>query len=240
MTKPYSVPSPRSQCKRCDGWVPVGDERQHLLDHHRDNPEVVRQAQDLSTDAYLVCLTWFGGINTNKVKNIYLRFEKSWSEYACLRAGLGLISMEELAKRSKEQKMRSYDTDPRGWCPVKYLVLKRRMSGEYVVVEGRVSNPTPVEPEIRFRVNRYFVLYIRGMRGNGSELHYYLEGYSPGVSSLDREGFTFPELVAGWQGFTMEDLKERLFARIEHELDPQTMENLATEKFYVNEMEAIT
>jgi len=49
----------------------------------------------------------------------------------------------------------------------------------------------------------------------------------------------FPELVAGWKGFSMEDLKERLFTCIEHDMDPQTMENLATEKFYVNELEAV-
>lgn len=170
------------------------------------------------------------------LKKIYLRFGKSWSNYAVLRAGLGLISLEELAKLNKEH---SYGTDLTVWCPVKYLVLKHRMSGEYVVVEGPVNNQKPAEPEIRFRVNCCFVLYIRGLRGNGSELPYYLEGYRPGVSSLDRDSFTFPELVAGWRGFSMEDLKERLFTGIKHDMDPQTMENLATEKFYVNELEAI-
>lgn len=175
----------------------------------------------------------------NKVKNIHIKFGKSWSNYAVLRAGLGQISMDELAKLNKEQRVRSFGTDLTVWCPVKYLVLKHRMSGEYVVVEGPVNNQKPAEPEIRFRVNCCFVLYIRGLRGNGSELPYYLEGYRPGVSSLDRDGFTFPELVAGWKGFTMEDLKERLFTCIEHDMDPQTMKNLATEKFYVNELEAM-
>lgn len=56
MTEPAPFRPPRSVCKRCDGWVPIGGERQHLLDHHRDNPDVVRQAHDLSADTYLV---WF-------------------------------------------------------------------------------------------------------------------------------------------------------------------------------------
>ncbi len=56
MTEPTPFRPPRSVCNRCDSWVPIGGERQHLLIHHRYNPEVVRQAQDLSTDEYLV---WF-------------------------------------------------------------------------------------------------------------------------------------------------------------------------------------
>ncbi len=56
MKKSRLAPSPRSQCKRCDGWVPVGNKRQHLLKHHTDNPKIVRQARDMESEYYL---NWF-------------------------------------------------------------------------------------------------------------------------------------------------------------------------------------
>jgi len=141
--------------------------------------------------------------------------------YLPLRAGLGLITEDELASRTQDCASISRFTV---LCPKIYTTRTRPLSGEYYVVQGSRLKAKPVEPRIEFQVRISEWLDLRRavfMKG----------GTIIGWAIANRNDLTFPELDLGVRGTTFEQLRDELLR-----LSPKA--TIAT-PFYVNLLERI-
>ncbi len=164
-----------------------------------------------------------------------------------LRAGLGLISIEELREygifsgskiKDVILKMRQrycpsltdFEYNPEMLCQKIYTTRTRRLSGEYIVVEGSRFNAKPVEPRIEFQVKRTWELSLR--QGLIS-WHTMIAGIAwGGTNILERDGLTFPELDLGIKNATFELLRDELL----HLNKKATLET----QFYISRLELVT
>lgn len=159
------------------------------------------------------------------VKRIFFTQQKPFG-YAPIRAGLKLITDEELREYAifygsevKEAILKAHHrscpslTDfgynPGMLCPKVYTTRTRRLSGEYVVVEGSRFKAKPVEPRIEFQVNQSWELSLK--HGLIYPWHTVKAGSVwGGTSILEKDGLTFPELDLGYRGATFEQLRDEL------------------------------
>ncbi len=148
------------------------------------------------------------------MKRIYFTQQKPFG-YAPLRAGLGLITEEEL---------------PEMLCKKIYTTRTRRLSGEYIVVEGSWFKAKPVEPEIKFMVRKKYQLHI-GIQAIRSDAIFGDPEWRH-TTLLDKDGLTFPELDLGIKGATFEQLRNELL-RLNKKATLETL-------FYVSLLETIT
>ena len=149
------------------------------------------------------------------MKRIYFSQQKPFG-YAPLRAGLGLITEEEL---------------PQTLCQKIYTTRTRPLSGEYIVVEGSRFKAKPVEPEIRFKVNQTWELSLK----HGLIYPWYTAKAGSvwgGTNILEKDGLLFPELDLGFRGATFEQLRDELL-RLNKKATIET-------PFYVSLLETIT
>ncbi len=156
----------------------------------------------------------------NRMKRIWFVQQKPFN-YLPLRAGLGLITEEEL----KSQTINCAGVERfTVLCPKIYTTRTRSMNGEYYVVEGSRFKAKPVEPKIEFQVEISDELDLRrGVFRKGDPI--------VGWAIADRNGLSFPELDLGIRGTTFKQLRDELLR-----LNP-----IATidTPFYVNLMEKI-
>jgi len=114
-------------------------------------------------------------------------------DYLPLKAGLGLVTEEELNNHPGFM----------GLCLKAYTTRTRPLSGEYYVVEGSRFKAKPVEPRIEFKVTISEELDLRRavFKKNGSII---------GWAIANRNDLTFPELDLGVCGATFIQLREEL------------------------------
>ncbi len=143
-----------------------------------------------------------------KVKRIWFTQQKPF-DYLPLRAGLGLITEEELSNHHGFT----------GLCPKIYTTRTRPMKGEYYVVEGNRFKAKPVEPGIKFKVTKVAELNLHGV-----------VSVSPG-NEFDFSWKTFAEQDLGYKGATLEQLRDELLR-----LNPKATIDTS---FYVNLLERI-
>ena len=142
-------------------------------------------------------------------KRIWFTQQKPFG-YAPLRAGLGLIPENEL---------------PQTFCQKIYTTRTRRLSGEYIVVEGSRFKAKPVEPEIKFKVGISEEIDLkRGIFKKDDSII--------GWAIANRGDLTFPELDLGFRGATFEQLRDELL-RLNKKATIET-------PFYVSLLETIT
>jgi len=141
--------------------------------------------------------------------------------YLPLRAGLGLITEEELASRTQDCAGLSRFTI---LCPKIHTTRTRPMQGEYYVVEGSRFKAKPVKPRIEFQVRISEELDIR--RGVFKK-----DNTIVGWAIAARNGLSFPELDLGVRGATFEQLRDELLR-----LNPKATIDTP---FYVNLLERI-
>jgi len=152
------------------------------------------------------------------VKRIWMVQQKPFG-YAPLRAGLDLITEEDLREYGifygSEVKdailkmhqrscpsLTDFGYNPEMLCQKIYTTRTRRLSGEYIVVEGSRFKAKPVEPEIRFQVNHTWELSLK--HGLIYPWHTVKAG------SVCKDGLTFPELDLGIKKATFEQLRAEL------------------------------
>jgi hypothetical protein len=112
-------------------------------------------------------------------------------DYMPLRAGLGLITEEDL---------REYD--PKMLCPKVFTTRTHTLDGEYYVVEGSRFRAKPVVPRIELRVEKVGKLRFQAR-------HAILTDVCPGGLS-PQEWEHFPELDLGIRGVTFDTLEDEL------------------------------
>ncbi len=183
------------------------------------------------------------------VKRIWMAQQKPFG-YAPLRAGLGLITEEDMREygifNGSEIKdailkmhqrscpsLTDFGYNPEMLCPKIYTTRTRRLSGEYVVVEGSRFNANPVEPEIRFQVNQTWELSLKhGLilwHTRKRDYHMIAGNAWGGTNILEKDGLTFPELDLGIKNVTFENLRDELL-RLNKKATIET-------PFYVNLLE---
>lgn len=135
-------------------------------------------------------------------------------DYLPLRAGLGLITEDELNEHPGFT----------GLCPKIYTTRTRPMQDEYYVVEGSRFKAKLVEPRIEFQVRISEELDLRrGIFKKGDTI--------VGWAIADRNDLTFPELDLGIKGSSFSDLKGALL-----KLNPKST---VDSPFYVNRLESL-
>jgi hypothetical protein len=180
------------------------------------------------------------------VKRIHFTQQAPY-DFMPLRAGIGLISNEELREYAifygsevKEAILKAHQrscpslTDfgytPDMLCPKVYTTRTHRLSGEYIVVEGSRFKATPVEPIIEFQVNQTWELSLK--HGLIYPWHTVRAGSVwGGTNILDRYGLTFPELDLGIKNVTFEQLRDELM-RLNKKATIET-------PFYINKLEPL-
>ena len=128
--------------------------------------------------------------------------------YVPLRAGLGLITNDELREFPPSLEM---------LCKKIYTTRTHRLSGEYVVVEGSRFKAKPVVPEIRFKVSKVADLNLHGVV------------FFPPGNEFDFSWKTFAEQDLGYCGATFEQLRDELL-RLNKKATIET-------PFYINRLE---
>ncbi|MFH0904083.1 MAG: hypothetical protein V1854_02695, partial [Methanobacteriota archaeon] len=159
------------------------------------------------------------------VKRIWMVQQKPFG-YTSLRAGLGLITERDMREYGifygSEVKdailkmhqrscpsLTDFEYNPEMLCPKIYTTRTRRLSGEYVVVEGSRFKAKPVVPEIRFQVNYTWELSLK--HGLIYPWHTMIAGSVwGGTNILNKDGLTFSELDLGYRGATFEMLRDEL------------------------------
>lgn len=148
------------------------------------------------------------------MKRIWFTQQKPFG-YAPLRAGLGLISVEELREygifngtackeailKTHQQTCKSlsdFGYNPEMLCPKIYTTRTHRLSGEYVVVEGSRFKARPVEPKIKFKARCVGEFTIRTF-DSGNTIHLFIG-----------KEHSFPELDLGFKGATFNMLSNEL------------------------------
>lgn len=153
------------------------------------------------------------------MKRIWFTQQKPF-DYRPLRAGLGLITEQELNAPGMA------GLCPKIYCPKIYTTRTHPLSGEYYVVEGSRFKAKPVEPGIEFRVNTGCRLClrdgtIRAMKADEDDWF--------ALDILERNGMTFPELDLGIRGSSFLDLRNVLL-----NLNPKsTIDTI----FYISKLE---
>lgn len=151
---------------------------------------------------------------------IWMNTQKEF-DYLPLRWGLGQMT---------EQQVLDHEWDgwsPRGYyfteitgarervCPKIYTirlnqlhfsVVDQRKSPVYEVVAGSRYGAKPVEPPIRFKVERSYTLFLKSQRIWSSIPMNTPDKYGAPWSYLNKDGYTLPELDLGFRGATWEDL----------------------------------
>ncbi len=117
-----------------------------------------------------------------------------------------------------------FEYNPEMLCPKIYTTRTRRLSGEYVVVEGSRFRAKPVEPEIKFNVSISEELDLK-------RAIFKKDDNIIGWAIANRGDLTFPELDLGIKGATFEHLKNELL-RLNKKATIET-------PFYVNLIEPI-
>lgn len=149
--------------------------------------------------------------------NIWMNTQKDFN-YHSLRWGLGLES-------EKEAKGYFY-TEMTGarelTCPkifttrLSQLHFNRadpRKSPVYNVVKGARYGAKPLDPPIRFQVERSYTLFLKsGTIWSSTPLKGVPEKYSTTWDYLNKDGYTFPELDLGFRGATWEMVVKTLLA----------------------------
>ncbi len=178
-------------------------------------------------------------------KRIWFTQQQVPYDFMPLRAGLGLISIDELREYAifygSEVKdailkmhqrscpsLTDFGYNPEMLCSKIYTTRTRRLSGEYVVIEGSRFKAKPVEPEIKFQVNQTWKLSLK--HGLIYPWHTVKAGSVwGGTQILDKGGLTFPELDMGIKKATFEQLRAELL-RLNKKATIET-------PFYVNLLE---
>ncbi|MFH0904507.1 MAG: hypothetical protein V1854_04885 [Methanobacteriota archaeon] len=154
-----------------------------------------------------------------------------------LRAGLGLISNEELreyavfngskvkeailkAHQRTYKSLTDFEYNPEMLCPKIYTTRTHRLSGEYYVVEGSRVKAKPVVPEIGFKVSKVADLNLHGV-----------VSFPPG-QEFDFSWKTFPEKDLSVKNATFEQLRDELL-RLNKKATLDT-------PFYVNLLEPVS
>ena len=140
-------------------------------------------------------------------------------DYKPLRAGLELITMDELNAPGMT-----------GLCPKNYTTRTHPMQGRYYVVEGSRFKAKPVEPRIEFTARCVAKLWLHFRNGR---IDTAVSDFHDSIS-LDGdwyEGYTFPELDLGIKNSSFEQLRDELLR-----LNPKATIDSA---FYVNKLEPI-
>lgn len=142
-------------------------------------------------------------------------------DYLPLRAGLGLITEEEMNSHPGFT----------GLCPKIYTTRTRPMYGEYYVVEGSRFKAKPVEPEIQFRVTENAHLNLS--EGLVCPIHNGKSDYESwaAIETLDQAVLTFAELDLGIKGSSYSGLVNILL-----KLNKTSTINTP---FYVNLLESV-
>lgn len=156
-------------------------------------------------------------------------------DYMPLRAGLGLIGVDELyewavfnGSKAKEVILKSHQRScksladityhPELVVPKLYTTRTRPLWGEYYVVEGSRFKATPVDPEIRFRITHVAQLNLQGV-----------------VTFLPGHEFDF-----SWKDFPKQDLGYCAgFDVLRDELLRLNKKATLDTVFYINKIEAI-
>ncbi len=125
-------------------------------------------------------------------------------DYMPLKAGLGIVSERDLFNYTELENMVRRDEFPE-LCQKIYTTRTRKMSGEYVVVEGSWFKAVPVQPSITFKVAKTWQLDLKKER-------FLIDGTFSLTKYLHLElpDYTFPELDLGLKGATFQDLREEL------------------------------
>jgi hypothetical protein len=167
--------------------------------------------------------------------------------YAPLRAGLKLITDEDMREYGifygSEVKdvilkmhprscpsLTDFGYNPDMLCEKIYTTRTRRLSGEYIVVEGSRFKAKPVEPRIEFQVNKTWELSLK--HSLIYPWHTMITGSVwGGTQILEKDGLTFPELDLGIKKVTFEQLRDELL-RLNKKATIET-------PFYVNLLEPV-
>lgn len=139
-------------------------------------------------------------------------------DYMPLRAGLGLITEEELNEYAEDMRHPKL-------CPKIFTTRLNPMKGKYVVVEGSRIKSKPVEPRIEFQVNISYLLDLRNANSKSNGFNWET------IGCLGRPAYTFAELDLGINGATWQQFVDTLL-KLNKKATIDT-------PFYINELEPI-
>ncbi len=151
---------------------------------------------------------------------IWMNTQKEF-DYLSLRWGLGQMTEQQVLDHEWEgwSPHGYYFTEITGHmekvCPKIYTTrlgqlhfnsVKPQKSPVYEVVQGSRYGAKPVDPPIKFKVERTYTLFLKSQSIWSPIPLNTPEKYSAPWSYLDKDGYTFPELDLGFKGATWEML----------------------------------
>lgn len=149
--------------------------------------------------------------------------------YMPLRAGLELITPEELQQFQDEQNQNAL-TCVGYLCPKLYTTRPHALTGEYYVVKGSWYKAKAIEPRIELKVTQTWELDLKNALFK-TRTEKYGEGWGS-LAMLSENGYTFPELDLGYRGASFDDLRTELL-KLNKKATIET-------PFYINRLEPIS